>query len=72
MLEARSKYFQLWTFLLNPSLTAKTMFETVKIQQHGEQQLLALPERFRINDDTVYIKRVGSDPLPRPLAIAVR
>ena len=36
------------------------MFETVNIQQHGGQQLLTLPERFRISDDTVYIKRVGN------------
>jgi antitoxin VapB len=36
------------------------MFKTVKIQQQGGQQLLALPERFRISDDTVYVKRVGN------------
>ena len=52
------------------------MFETVNIQQHGGQQLLARPERFRISDDTVYIKRAGNllyvSPLHTPLAVAFR
>ena len=35
-------------------------FETISIQNESGLQVIQIPESYRINDDKVYVKRVGN------------
>jgi antitoxin VapB len=35
-------------------------FETVNIQDESGSQAIRIPENFKINDDKVYVKRIGN------------
>jgi antitoxin VapB len=35
-------------------------FETIKIEKSSGEQILKLPESFKIDDDKVYLKKVGN------------
>lgn len=35
-------------------------FETIDIQDISGEQIIKLPENFKINDDKVYLKKVGN------------
>ena len=35
-------------------------FQTIDVKRKGDSQVIAIPEEFAINDDKMYLKKVGN------------